>query len=72
MKYIQAEKEVSIIKFNIPSKIHILIENEDKSKLSCRCRGWCGINHLKFGWGKSEAKELENKFSYVTSVDTKM
>ena len=72
MKYLQAEKEVSIIKFNIISKIHILKENEAKSKLSCRCRGWCGINHLKYGLGKSEVKELEKKFSYVTSVDTKM
>ena len=49
MKYLQAEKEISKIKFNILSKIHILKENESKYKISCRCRGWCGINHMKHG-----------------------
>ena len=33
-----------------------------EAEQTCRCSGWCAINHQKHSWKKSSSKELYSKF----------
>ena len=68
MKVKEMEVKIGKQRLELVTKLFHLKENETKVQLTCRCRGWCGINHIKHAWKKSKASELKNKFSHVTSV----
>ena len=43
-------KQISDQKLQITQKISKLKETEFIEKQTCRCIGWCGINHQKHNW----------------------
>ena len=51
-------KQISDQKLDLSLKISDLKEREE----TCKCVGWCGINHLKHSFKKSSSKELNHKF----------
>ena len=48
-------------KLNLATSLYTLKENELKENQMCRCRGWCGINHQKYGWKVSQSEEILTK-----------
>ena len=48
-------------KLNLTTTLHNLKANELKANRTCRCRGWCGINHFKYSWKKFKSEEILNK-----------
>ena len=68
IKVKEMEAKVSQQRLDIVTKLFHMKETEAKVQLTCRCRGWCGINHIKHAWQNSKATELKSKFSHVTCV----
>ena len=68
-KLTKLELKLSEQKLTLLSKIYKLKETEIELTKSCNCRGFCLINHRRYGWKKSKANDLETKFSHVTSAN---
>ena len=65
-KLSQLEKQNSEQKISLVSKILNLKEKEFDEKQTCRCRGWCAINHQKHSWKISRSKTI---FTKLKSMD---
>ena len=66
----EMDKRLSDQKFNLTLKIYKLKEVEFIEKETCKCIGWCGINHQKHSWKKSPSKELYSIFQKLTKVSS--
>ena len=64
----EIEKRLSDQKLNMTLQIYKLKELEFNEKETCKCIGWCGINHQKHSWKKSISKELYSQFQKLTKV----
>ena len=58
LRFYEIAKQISDQKLDLSLKISKLKEREE----TCKCVGWCGINHLKHSFKKSSSKELNCKF----------
>ena len=54
-------------KLNLTTTLYNLKENELKESRTCRCRGWCGINHQKYGWKISPSEEILMKMKALST-----
>ena len=55
-------------KLNLSTSLYTLKENELKENQMCRCRGWCGINHQKYGWKVSQSEEILTKMKGFSNM----
>ena len=69
MKMRLHELEIQILeqKLDVSVKIAKLKEAEQ----TCRCAGWCAINHLKHSCKKSSSKDLGSKFQKIADESPK-
>ena len=54
-------------KLDLTTKISKMKENESNKRQTCKCIGWCAINHIKHSWNKSFSKEFHYKFENLKS-----
>ena len=52
-------------KMNLVTEILKIKEKEFAEKQTCSCRGWCGINHQKHSWRKSQSDSILLKLNSI-------
>ena len=66
VKLYEIEKKIADQKLDLSLKISNLKEKEE----TCKCVGWCAINHIKHSYKKSSSRELDHKFQNLINVLT--
>lgn len=60
------ERKIYQQKLHLANKISDLRETEFSESLTCRCQGWCAINHNKHSW---KVTKTEHVFKMIRSLD---
>jgi hypothetical protein len=58
LRLFQIGKQISDQKLDIAHKIYNLREKEFFKSQTCKCRGWCAINHTKHGWKVTRSESV--------------
>ena len=57
----ELEQKISEQQLDVTLKLFSLKEKEIKEQTTCRCRGFCNINHLKHNWQTSKSSQIISK-----------
>ena len=65
LKCMTIEKEVVGLKYRISAGLYRLQEIEFNEKQTCKCIGWCAINHQKHSWKVAKNDKIFSKMEKI-------
>ena len=66
LRLYEIEMKISEQKLYIANKMSSLREIEFSESQTCKCQGWCGINHIKHSW---KVTKSERVYEMIRSLD---
>ena len=69
LRLLEISKQISDQKLDITHKISNLREKEFSESQTCKCQGWCAINHTKHSW---QVTKSESVFTMVQRMGLKL